>query len=113
MNVEKLVENVMTKYKSSILYGLIEYAILMDEEYHAKDIDIDIIKKIIKIIDEPLSYDDIDFLEDDVKEFYDDISLELSEISSKVFGANFYFQLSQTMYIAEITGYLTQLTGKC
>lgn len=83
MNVEKLIENVMTKYKSSNLYGLIEYAILMDEEYHAKDINIDIIKKIIKIIDKPLSHDEIDFLEDDAKEFYDEISLELSEISSE------------------------------
>lgn len=73
----------MTKYKSIDLYGLIEYAILMDEKYHVKDIDIDIIKKIIKIIDKQLLYSDTDFLEDDNKELYDDISLELSEISSK------------------------------
>jgi hypothetical protein len=38
MNVEKLIENAMTKYKSIDLYGLIEYAILMDEKYHVKDI---------------------------------------------------------------------------
>ena len=83
MDFEKLIENAMTKYKSIDLYGLIEYAILMNENSHVKDIDIDIIKKIIKIIDKQLLYSDTDFLEDDNKELYDDISLELSEISSK------------------------------
>ncbi len=84
MNVEKLIENVMRRNESSDfdLYGLIEYAVLMDEEYNAKEIDIDIIKKIIRIIDKPLSNSDIDYLEDEDK-VYDDISLELSEISSK------------------------------
>lgn len=83
MDFEKLIENAMTKYKSIDLYGLIEYAILMNENSHVKDIDIDIIKKIIKIIDKQLLYSDTDFLEDDNKELYDDTSLALSEISSK------------------------------
>ena len=48
MDFEKLIENAMTKYKSIDLYGLIEYAILMNENSHVKDIDIDIIKNIFK-----------------------------------------------------------------
>ena len=65
MDVEKLIKHVMRKNESSDfdLYGLIEYAVLMDEEYNAKEIDIDIIKKIIRIIDKPLSNSDIDYLE--------------------------------------------------